>query len=224
MLDVLAESLKPQELMMEEGGGLFSDSEGELFGDEQAGGGFCDESEGEDLAGLQHEQQFILQIQETLKKTKKRGIDEEITRRPSPNKKSFSLSTTTTTTKARRSYKVKEMFHWFHRFYIMQSLPMDEDGNVQVPLILGRALNRICINSLGQVMVGRPEWTSDGGQGYIYPCDYECRRNYGGFDNAPNDESSKLAFLCRIFSCNDNTERPMVKIFLKNFLTIFFSV
>jgi hypothetical protein len=169
LLDVLAESYKPEDLLDSanwsdseledaEEGGLFASTRARYFvpsSEESDGGdGGWEESEDEVLAGLEAEYQALLH-----------SAHMDTTAAATSMKRSPSKHANPQPVKARRSYKF---------------LPTDEAGAVEYPVVLGRGLNRISISSIGTVVdePGHLESSEDGSSSYIYPVGYECKRKY----------------------------------------------
>lgn len=66
-----------------------------------------------------------------------------------------------------------------------RSLPMNEDGAIELPLVLGRGLNRISISRMGEIR-DHPSFLA---AGYVFPCGYECRRKWLAPDATGEDLS-----------------------------------
>ena len=73
---------------------------------------------------------------------------------------------------------------------------MDEDGNVELPLTLGRALNRVCVFQIGKITLN-PSFKSGN---YIYPVGFECKRKYNAVGEGNNN---KVQYTCNITEQDD---------------------
>lgn len=93
-------------------------------------------------------------------------------------------------TRPRRSYK---------------NLPLRDDGQVDLPVILGRGVHRIILMQLGEVM-------PDAGfahDKYIFPAGFRCKRKYYTFDaDASVEKAKKIYYFCTIKRAD---ECPLVR-------------
>lgn len=99
--------------------------------------------------------------------------------------------------KARRSFK---------------HLPVNEAGQVEFPVVLGRGPNRISISKIGPVVAVEGSETG-------LPLDYECRRKYADFDQTEeifNSEAKKFAYYNCCIAGSEEDKIPIFKITMQN--------
>lgn len=172
LLDVLAEMIPAEDILDSP---YWSDSEEDdagLFALERPNQFFADrdddihsqveDSEAEELAKLEAEYEELVKLNE---RTKRFG---------SPAKGRHS-SDFAPVPKARRSFK---------------HLPVNEAGQVEFPVVLGRGPNRISISKIGPVVAIK-------GNENGLPLDFECRRKYADYDQTEdlfNSEAKKFAY------------------------------
>lgn len=102
---------------------------------------------------------------------------------------SSSLAASLPEKKSRRSYK---------------NLPMDDDGSVKFPVILGRGFHRITLISIGEVS------KSFKGGDFYYPIGYKCKRKFYSFDSVLDESRAKKDnYFCEIILSNS---KPLFKI------------
>ncbi len=108
--------------------------------------------------------------------SRKRSIDAFVTRRIKPSR-------------FRRNYK---------------HLPMLSNGEVDLPVILGRGTHRIVLLQVGTVTAEAAFLRGE----YIFPPGFKCKRKYFTFDANPTKEKTgKVYYVCSLRRAND---RPLV--------------
>ena len=101
-----------------------------------------------------------------------------------------SLSPERKPSKSRRNYK---------------HLPLRDDGQVDLPVILGRGVHRTILVQIGEIEDDRDNFQTDS---YIYPVGFQSKRKYYTFDSNPAlEKPKKVYYYCAIKKADS---RPMV--------------
>lgn len=102
----------------------------------------------------------------------------ELVKKKSSMTRGFSTGPATSPIKSGTAPKVRKVY---------KSIPVNEAGEPEFPLVLGRAQNRISISKIGPI--------AEDGQG-VLPLDYECRRKYQDFRT--DTESKPVFYSCSV--------------------------